>query len=1094
MLVKECHDFKLNARAKKPYNGFMGKFEEEYKNLNSQQKCAVDSIDGPVLVVAGPGTGKTQLLSMRTANILKKTDTSPQSVLCLTFTNKAAINMKERLLRLTDGGAKNVMIKTFHGFAAEIMNLYPEHFWNGARLITAPDTVQNEIILSILSALPLDDPLALKFAGQFTAGKDVKSALQLAKEAGLTPEKLKALIEANLAYIDIIEPELTTILTASLSYKKLSDLQQQISTLPDQGISASLAPLTSLTSVIQEGLDFAISQDDLIQKTTNTGKWKQSLVQSRDGKKGMFKERERNNWWLSLANVYAMYRQELHKRGFYDYSDMLVEAIAVLEQNDALRSDIQERFQYVLIDEFQDSNAAQMRLAHLVADHESNLGQPNLMAVGDDDQSIYKFNGAELANMLTFKKSYPSTELIVLTDNYRSSQAVLDSASRVIKQASDRLTLRDPSIVKNIVAKNPPKTTGYLIHKSYSDQATQLHDISLQIAAEYSAGNHSIAVLARNNDSLRRIASNLQSDNIPLSYQEQNNILDHQLVITVYQISAILLAIEQGDAENVNYLLSQILRHPMWQINPYDLWQFAVANRRKSWLSAMKDAPAVHQFFTIQQWLLWLSNKTAGEPLPIIIEYITGLRSSDEFTSPLQSWYSKQTKINTDYLHGLSALKLLLGLVNEFARLDTGKLQDFVNFIEVSKETGQIIADESSFVTDDNAVELLTIHKAKGLEFDSVYIIDAIDNNWRPRTSSKRSPINLPLQPAFDDMDDYIRLMYVAMTRARHSITVSSFKYDEKGQSVLATPLIENILPEDIVEPANKKEVIGVLEQTLSWPKLSIDDEKQALKPRLENFQLSASSLLDFLDVSSGGPEKFKENHLLSLPSSQNGYMGFGTAVHSALELAQILVNKKQYTDASVIKRFEQNLKEQNMPKSDYERFLDHGKNVLQKLLKSDTFYLPNGSLPEQSIADVRLGDARLYGKLDRVDIDNNELTVVDYKTGKPLPSLFTKDQSKAIKAWRHRTQLAFYCLLAKNSSRFGEYKTFKGQILYVEASNPKELIREYTPSFDDIQKIEKLICAVWELINNQTTIDIANFQQNYEGVIDFENYLLSLN
>src|SRR3989344_4719115 len=117
----------------------MGKYETEYTRLNSSQKTAVDAIDGPVLVIAGPGTGKTQLLSLRVVNILNSTDTSPENILCLTFTNKAAVNMRLRLSSLVGSPAQGVMIKTFHSFAAEIMNLYPDYFWNGAKLTNVPD-------------------------------------------------------------------------------------------------------------------------------------------------------------------------------------------------------------------------------------------------------------------------------------------------------------------------------------------------------------------------------------------------------------------------------------------------------------------------------------------------------------------------------------------------------------------------------------------------------------------------------------------------------------------------------------------------------------------------------------------------------------------------------------------------------------------------------------------------------------------------------------------------------------------------------------------------------------------------------------------
>lgn len=244
----------------------MDHFSNEYLNLNPEQKRAVDCIDGPVLVVAGPGTGKTQLLSMRVANILKQTDTIPNNILCLTFTNKASVNMRERIIRLTNGEASGVMIKTFHGFCAELMNMFPDRFWNGAKLSTAPSVIQDEILQTILTSLPLSDPLAIKFAGKYTAINDIKTSLRLVKEAGLTPEKLEAIIDVNLAYIDKIEPQVTDILSTTLSNKRLPQIQKAINQLPSQGISKNLSPLLSLDEYLKESLKFAISKDDQIQK------------------------------------------------------------------------------------------------------------------------------------------------------------------------------------------------------------------------------------------------------------------------------------------------------------------------------------------------------------------------------------------------------------------------------------------------------------------------------------------------------------------------------------------------------------------------------------------------------------------------------------------------------------------------------------------------------------------------------------------------------------------------------------------------------------------------------------------------------------
>jgi DNA helicase-2/ATP-dependent DNA helicase PcrA len=508
-------------------------FDEALGDLNAQQRQAVETIDGPLLVIAGPGTGKTQLLSTRVGYILKNTDTAPQNILCLTFTNKATINMKERIIKLVGAEGTRANVKTFHSFASEIMNTYPDYFWNAAKLSVAPESVQLDTIEQIVKQLPLDNPLALKFAGQYTLLSDIQKSINLVKDAGLTPQKLASLIKVNLAYIDVIEEQMVDICAERLSAKKLDDLVAKVEKLPTQDINKTVYPLTSYSSVIIESLGRAVEQDGETGKTMNTGAWKKRWVQTEVGVKGMHEQRRRNLWWLELAEVYESYRGAMHQRGFYDYADMLVETISQLEKTPAMLADLQERFSYVMIDEFQDTNPAQLRLAHLVADHHSANGKPNLMVVGDDDQSIYKFNGADLNNMLGFRRSYPSAKIIILTDNYRSSQAVLDSAKLVIEQAQTRLITSDPSLSKNLLAKNPPKQAGRVRAVSYASRELQLSEIARDIKSNYKA-NVTIAVLARGHDSLRRMASLLQTLKVPVRYEQAGNILDHEIINQVW--------------------------------------------------------------------------------------------------------------------------------------------------------------------------------------------------------------------------------------------------------------------------------------------------------------------------------------------------------------------------------------------------------------------------------------------------------------------------------------------------------------------------------------------------------------------------------
>jgi len=1064
-------------------------YQKTFERLNSEQKKAVTSTEGPLLVVAGPGTGKTELLSSRVAYILQNTDTKAENILCLTFTNKAAVNMKERIISQAGPSGAKVIASTFHSFAAEVMNLYPDYFWNAARLAIAPDTLQLDVVESIISELPLDNPLALKFAGQYTLLSQIQQAIRLVKEAGLTPDKLRALIEGNLAYIDLIEADLVNILDSRLNSGELASLQSRVDALPVMKISADTYPILPLSEIISETLSKAIAADEGSGKATNTSKWKARWVQTVAGEKGMFAEKERNSWWLELANVYEKYRARLHERKFYDYSDMLVEVITQLEQNPGMLADIQERFNYVLIDEFQDSNPAQLRLAHLVADHFSSEGKPNLMAVGDDDQTIYKFNGAELSNMLNFKRTYPDAHIVILKDNYRSTQAILDIAKKVIEQASNRLVDSDPAFNKNLIAKNPPQK-GKVQALAYSSQDLQMSRIAEMIKANYSP-DRQIAVLARGHESLVKMSGLLRQLKVPIRYEQSSNILDHELIDQVLLLSRLMLAIQNGDNKAVDSLIHQIIRWPAWGVPPNKLWQVALAHGPKGWMSALLKSPS-RELKALGVWFVDLAARVDSQPLAVTIEQIIGLRQTGTFHSPIRDYLTKLSSDDPNsYFHGLSAIQLIRALVYEFAAETEPTLAEFVRFIEINKENGVVVADESPFITGAHAVQLLTVHKAKGLEFDNVYIIDAVEDNWRPRAGRRRTPSNLPLQPALDDFDDYVRLMYVALSRAKSSLTVSAYRQDHSGKDVAISTIVQSAFEIEDVSENNRQKLVAVLEQNLLWPSLAGGDEKQMLKSRLSEYNLYATHLLNFLDVSRGGPQYFKERNLLYLPELTTASMAYGTAMHSALETAQQLVNRGAYSLAAVKKQFKVALVGQQLPDTDYTRYLAQGSTSIERLFNKFDYRLPKGSRTEQKHKDIIVGNARIGGLLDRVDSLDGQINIVDYKTGRPLSNFSTRDKSKAIRAYRHKLQLVFYALLISREQSV-KPGSISGEMVYVEAEELKNLSRTYTPSAEDIQRLEKLINAVWQKITSLDLPDAKAYSPDIDGILAFEEDLLS--
>ncbi|MCA9338850.1 UvrD-helicase domain-containing protein, partial [Candidatus Saccharibacteria bacterium] len=189
----------------------MDNFARRYKKLNKNQRLAVDAIDGPVMVVAGPGTGKTELLSMRVANILQKTDTSAQNILCLTFTESGANAMRERLIELMGKEAYGVSVHTFHSFGSEIINRYGDYFYSGAHFHPADELSSYNVLHSIFEKLPHDNPLGSKMNGEYTQLRSVQNTISHFKKSGLTPDEIQRLLKNNTLFLDFAEPVLQKI-------------------------------------------------------------------------------------------------------------------------------------------------------------------------------------------------------------------------------------------------------------------------------------------------------------------------------------------------------------------------------------------------------------------------------------------------------------------------------------------------------------------------------------------------------------------------------------------------------------------------------------------------------------------------------------------------------------------------------------------------------------------------------------------------------------------------------------------------------------------------------------------------------------------
>lgn len=414
-------------------------FSNFYNNLNPEQKEAVDQIDGPVLVVAGPGTGKTQLLSTRVANILQKTDTNPEEILCLTFTDAASYNMRQRLEKIIGKSAFKVKIHTFHSLGTEIINQNPEYFFFGLDYKPSDDLGQISILQKILQKAELQNPLQGKDPeGNWMYLRDIKNAISDLKMSGMNPEDFLIELEIVHSFLGNLNQHARVLFDSprvnKIEFKnflEFKDLAFEICFLPK-------FKDTQISKDFWQEIENISQSEEFFKK--NIKAFRDSWCKKDDQNNYQFKDLLAKEKQLALQQIYSQYQTGLRREHLYDFDDMILEVIKALQNFPELRYEYQEKFLYFLVDEFQDTNNSQMKLLSLLINSQINENKPNILVVGDDDQSIFKFQRANLQNILDFKKNLEDVKIITLTKNYRSNQQILDFAQTIVENAKIRLS------------------------------------------------------------------------------------------------------------------------------------------------------------------------------------------------------------------------------------------------------------------------------------------------------------------------------------------------------------------------------------------------------------------------------------------------------------------------------------------------------------------------------------------------------------------------------------------------------------------------------------------------------------------------------
>ncbi|MBT3293489.1 ATP-dependent helicase [Candidatus Peregrinibacteria bacterium] len=965
-------------------------FEKRLSTLNKEQLQAVQEIDGPVMVIAGPGTGKTEVLGMRTANILKKTQMRPSNILCLTFSNTGAKAMRERLRKIIGPDAYGVTVSTVHSFCNELIQQNPQLFIDFRALEQVSNLDQLKIVRRAIKNLGSGSPL-YNPVSDHDRSADVLSRITEMKKEGLLPDDLKEFV---------------------------SDYAEEI-------------------------------------KTTPTGRERD--LESKSYKGDLKKVQQ----FKDFITIYEKYIQELAASNRYDFDDMVLVVLDALKENEWLLLSLQERYQYILVDEFQDLNGAQNRVLDMLTSYVHTDLTPNIFAVGDDDQAIFRFQGANIGNMQSFVSRFVDTKVITLTTNYRSTQPILDAASNVIDANEERLVKVLEGLNKDLVSAKAEEgeMPEFIRFPDTSTQYAGIVDI-LRKAEKGSTPWKEMAIICRKNEEVLEISDVLSAAGIPNIVTAKQDLTQHpQVLQTVTLLRSIL--------EPTNSVeLSGAIALPCFNCHPADLGRLWIAFRSHN---REQKKMSLHEYI-LETETLPQSIKDANEfiiskhnsiPSTTITALVAETLTESNLLPPedaevadpraiagIHAFY-EYVKSRCYEVKSLT-LRILLSDIDEYLAEPRLKLQyDLPHLVQ-------------------DGVQLMTAHGAKGLEFDLVVMMNVWFRNWGNR--NRGSTLSLPDHLIMDldkevekraGQEDERRLFFVAMTRARSKLFLTfpeTYRSSEQMKQAQVSTFVAEAA-EKVNEIVLTQEQLPQPIETLRMPELKIDEAFKAfLLERLKDYELSVTALNAFLSEDNG-PQKFLWEQLLQKPSDKKAAMAFGTAVHGALEDRNFSWQEgKEYKTDKLVEGFLKHLEKEILTDEEREHYKSKGGEIVRKYGDETSTGIPLVLSTERTIHAV-VDDVPIKGKVDRIDLfepRGRKCRVLDYKTGNTC-----RTEDAVRKKEGLFRQLVFYKMLCDSDPKFIHDATlFTLDFIGKEDQTRREIDVEITQQ--EVEDLKVLIKEVW--------------------------------
>jgi len=850
------------------------------KGLNPEQKQAVTHSSGPLLIIAGAGTGKTSVITKKIAWIIEQKLAKPEEILALTFTDKAAGEMEQRVMELVPYGMVNIWISTFHAFGDRILR-------------------ENSLDLGITSDFAV-----------------------------------------------MTKPEQTLLFKDNIFKLGLEHF----------------LPLGNPTKHIEAILDFfsRIKDEDISEDRLSR-----------------FAKEKNDPKLIELSQALIAFNKIKKEEGKLDFDDQIGMTLKLFRENPDVLKKYQEQFKYILIDEFQDTNYSQYQLVKLLAKTNGNV-----TVVADDDQSIYRFRGAAISNVLQFQKDYSTPKLVVLIHNYRSNQEILDSAYKLIQHNNpDRLEAREKIDKKLIATSHGQKPLTY----TFSTSSEEMDFIASKIKAlidEKGYQYNDFAILVRANSQATPIMQALDFEKIPYHFTGRSGLYNRAEIRLIINFLKTLVSDEEISS------MFHLATSSIYQLTPEEMLPiFSYTKKRNLILKRVLNDIVNKKLFThiskttydkinnfltdISKYQNLITEYTTGQ---LVYAFLTDSGYLKELLK-IESPESEMQILNITYFFQSVIKKFEL-----ISKLDRSPLK-FIEDLDLLMEAGD---NPSTAQVDvhDNVVKIMTVHQSKGLEFAVVFITNLVQDRFPSRNRSEAIPvpdelINEILPSGDFHLQEERRLFYVAMTRAKDSLYLTwSKKYLENIKEKKPSLFILEATDEPHLEIASNIRPEEALQKyaTLSVPKAAFKkfhtDKGVVLTPH---------QIDDYLTC----PLKFKYVHLLDIPLAPSPQISFGNAIHKTIEF---ILKSKQMKQLPTVKEAHEVFasswnNEGFITREHEERRFAEGNLAIEKFLE---FEKNNPNTPaeiEQSFEFPYNDKLIIRGRFDTVYKSEKGIQIKDFKT-----------------------------------------------------------------------------------------------------------------